>query len=93
MVILKIFLFLLSLPLSLPPSLFPSISSPLSSPFPSSSRSFNGKEELITAGEGKGATLSKAIQLTPTDPTIVPLTENTIVNPTAVRVSPCLTRT
>ncbi|XP_019860969.1 PREDICTED: receptor-type tyrosine-protein phosphatase F-like [Amphimedon queenslandica] len=49
--------------------------------------SFNGKEELITAGEGKGATLSKAIQLTPTDPTIVPLTENTIVNPTAVRTA------
>ena len=89
MVIITIFLFLSSLPLSLPPSTFPLASPPLSSSS-SSFRSFNGKEELITAGEGKGATLSKAIQLTPTDPTIVPLTENTIVNPAAVRVRPCL---
>lgn len=67
--------FLFFLPLSLPPP-------------PPSTSSLNGKEELITAGEGKGATLTKTMQLTSTDPTIVPLTENTIINPAAVRVRP-----
>lgn len=61
---------------------------PLSLPPPPPTSSLNGKEELITAGEGKGATLTKAMQLTSTDPTIVPLTENTIINPAAVRVRP-----
>lgn len=47
----------------------------------------NGKEELIS--DEKAVHLTGNIPLTSTDPTIVPLTENTIVNTTAVRVSIC----